>query len=566
MADLLTLLPNSFEELVSLDNLDNSSFENKLNQVRHEFEIYLDNGAGETDKSKYPINPNSIVNLNIEDTLADWVVKGNITFMFNPEAGSKVAISQETGAEVKATTGLSENIEVKKPYVFRNDGNDILRIKIKPLLDNSLEGVEALNVSDPVHWTISYRFSIYDAEDIDLPPGAQNQASNTIKCIKLYFWDEWYQKMITNVMEYSTAEDSDFTQADANGEYANGAVVKTGKAMKSIIEKALKNVDSTDGAPIDDSMWEEGACDIFYTTPAQTTAYDSLMYIYDKHISSVEKTQNQNDFSLLRIDRGPTEDSVGRFTLQPFSKIFEKAGKETTSPGEYQIEHFFLQAYDSASNNPSKTFLAPTGDGTSDKIDLQTSKYSTIQNYRFVDISSATNTLLFTNSPVYSFDFKNRTFNAEFKNNSVKTAREFIAKKYIDNVYKNTGSPLEDLFLVTLDKDKESKNTRPAFSLYGDDPKIRQHAGLQKLLYLGIFQNACINFRTLGLTSREAGRFIGIDKIQGVEHDDFPDKFYGQWLIINIKHIIESEMYYNDITAIKVHRFQELSTTFNNTI
>jgi hypothetical protein len=154
----------------------------------------------------------------------------------------------------------------------------------------------------------------------------------------------------------------------------------------------------------------------------------------------------------------------------------------------------------------------------------------------------------------------------EFANNSVLTAKKFMSEKYIKSLYKKEQNDLEKLFLISLNEDKQNKNIKPQFSLYGDDPIIRQHAGLQRLLYIGLFQNAAINFRTLGLTFREPGRFIGIDRTEGVEEGEFEDKFYGQWFVIDVKHIIETEIYYNEITAIKIHRFQTPFVDFPGTI
>ena len=363
--------------------------------------------------------------------------------------------------------------------------------------------------------------------------------------------------MITDIMEYSTAK----SNVDQK--------LETGKAMKEIIEKSLEGLDSTDGVPVNDDEWEDGSSKIFYTTPTQTNSYESLMYIYDKHTS--EKTLDSGgadkvyDFSLLIKERGPEATDIGRLTLKPVSTFFEKAGKDTENPGEYQIEHFFLQAY---GRNTDKTLghRAPIIDGASDKIDFKSVKYGTINSYRFVDMSPTMNFEEFCTSPVYSFDFKNRIYRVEFQNNSVKTARKLIAEKYIKEVY--TGGTGEDLFLTTLDKDKEvNRNIKPVFSLYGDqeDAGLRQTSGLQKLLYVGLFQNACIHFKTLGLSFREPGRFIGIDKTEGVDSGDFQDKFYGQWFVINVRHVFESELYYNEITAVKVHRFDSLQNKFPGT-
>jgi hypothetical protein len=586
-----------------MEKFDEAVFQTKFNQLNHEVEVYLDNSAGNTDNSRYPINPNSIVNLTIEDTLADWVVRGTLSFFYNPESGSGLT-NKATGQDKQATTGIS--LPPSRPfYSFRNDGYDLLRIRIGPKLrDSNLP--DKLKITDPVHWSLSYYFSIYDMEDIDLPPGAQNQASSTIKCIKLYFWDSWYQKMLTNTLEYSTALSpyANIEEDKAAGLYGNPGVIPTGQAMREIINLSLgqdssqKNYSDTtfidpilgfNYEPVNNNRWEDGAAQIFYTAPAQTNAFDSLMYIYDKHLSPDSyalapessgprggaKGTTLNDMSLLLKDRGPTETDLGQFTLKSVTSYFKEAGNSATQPGKFQFEHFFLQSYGDQQDpkkptnagKPTKTLRGPISEDTSDVKDFKSLKYSVITNYRFVDMAALTNATSFVNSPVYSFDFKNRKFNIEFQNNSVVTARNFITKKYIKELYKNSRTDSEKLFLINLNKDKLNKTVSPVFTPYGDDPPIiRQHAGFHKLLYIGLFQNTAINFRTLGLSFREPGRFIAIDKTEGVEQGEFEDKFYGQWFVINVKHVFESEIYYNDITAIKIHRFQDNPFTFPGTI
>lgn len=530
-------------------------FETKFNQIKHKVELYLDcsNGESDNDIFKYPINPNTVVNMEIEDTLSDWVVKGHLTFFYNPET----APSELNSYLGQVNNGNWINLPEPKPfYFFRNDGFDRLRVRIVPDLKDSISG--GLRITDPVHWTMSHVFCVYDVEDIGLLPGAQNSASATIKALKIYFWDEWYQVMINNIMEYSTAK-SNINQKK-----------ETGIAMREIIEKSLTYpsgfpLDSIDGAPT--GQWENGTSKIFYTAPAQTNAYESLMYIYKHHISEKKSSNDAYDFSLLIKERGPSESDTGQLVLRPISEFFNKAG--ASSPGEFQIEHFYLQSY-TTKDKVLKAPRAPKGDSSNDKVDFTSFKHSMITSYRFVDISPLMNTKEFTTRPVYSFDFKNRKFHIEFEKNSVETARKFIADEYIKNVYKNNRGDLEKLFLITLEKNKQkgsTRNLKPSFSLFGDedDIEIRQSDGLQKLLYTGLFQNACVHFRTLGLTNREPGRFIAIDKTEGVDSGNFEDKFYGQWFVINVKHVFESELYYNDITAVKVHRFDESPIKFPGT-
>lgn len=563
---------------------DRTVFEMKFNQVQYEVEMWLDNGGGNSTQNRLPINPNSVVNLTINDTLADWSSSGTLTIMFPPESNS----------------GISNAGGGYGGYVFRNDGLDLLRIRMKPLLNPS-NGKGYTTDDDPVFWTLSYLFSIYDREEIDMPSGEHNAATNKVKALKLHFWDCWYQRLSTRIIQFSTALSvSPAPTIDPTLDNGTQGVLRTGQAIKQIIDLGLSespNQASYTGNSFPDSSispggveltynvtkdigadFDIGSANIFYTAPAYATAYDSLIYLYNKHVSDAQIASSSGtqpprggrefsnqifDFCILSKEKGPDPESIGQLTLKPMSTFFEKAGNSATGPGDYQIEHFWLQSYFDK-ESVSAIYKAPKG-GNSNNVDVSSPGYSYISTYRFVDIAALINSKEFCNRPVYSFDFRGRMMNIEYANNNVETARKFIAEKYISKVYKK-GSNNEDLFLITLEDEKKDRNFKPTFSPDGDNPKIRQNAGLQKLLKLGVFQNAAVNFRTLGLPFREPGRFIAIDKIVGSESGEFEDKFYGQWFVIDIKHIFESEVYYNDITAVKIHRFDTLPISLPGTI
>lgn len=529
----------------------------KYNEQDYEYEIYLDYGAGESDEKKYSINPNAIVNLTIEETLSDWVVRGVLTIYDSFNA-------------LENTTSKPGILGEGPNYVFRGDGNDVLYIKLFPNL-------KKLNLEvDRVHWELVYRFSIYDVEDIDLPPGAQNQSSSVTKCKKFYLQDLWYHRMITNTLEYSTA----FSSVGVDRQ------IPTGEAMKQVIHKNFKpyfdipyNGNTLVGGP--NNEWDPGASQIFYTAPATNTAFDTLMDIYSRHISVDKfstaplrsapkggtKGTSENDFCILSKERGPEPGDEGYFSLKSISKYFEKAGKN--APGEYQIEHLYVQDYAPSEKVVPKVNRSPTLGRQDLQKDTSLGAYSQITSYRFVDISPFTNATKFVNQPVYSFDFLNRTFNIEFKQNSVLTAREFMTRKYVSRLTTSKDND-ESLFLLTLEKSKENQNVQPVYSLYGGNDEnsrlARQADGLQKLLKTGVFQNACINFRCLGSTNREAGRFVAIDRQDGIEDNNFNNKLYGQWFILNVRHIFEAGIYYNEITAVKLHRFKPLDVNLPGTI
>lgn len=580
-------------------------FLTKLNQQTHSFEIYLDNSNGESDTAKYAINPNSIVSLIIETDLSSWVTSGSLSFYFDPAAYIS-GINDSTGQDSRHTTSLTTkevnpsvfkgkdsskiNPSQKGSFIFRNDGKDVLRVKIHPLSNNTSN----LNNSGSTKyagytidgkdkfWVLSYVFSVTDMEDIDMAPGSSGASSSNLKCLKLYFTDLRFQTLNTELLEYSTSQSNLASRATL---LEKDHSIPTGLAIKEVLNKSLAKLTT---AYIDkqitgeeETEWEDGATSIFYTNPAQATAHDCLSYLYKYHSSNKKgaytslgrsprgggSTSSINDLSLLTIERGPIAAATGYFTLRPVSWFFSQAGKTEEEPGNYQIEHFFLQGY-SGEKDGSIAYKSRRAPLTNKDVkkDIKTSQHNFITNYRFVDVSPYINSNVFCTRPVYSFNASRRSFNVEFESHNVQKARQFISQQYIQGVYKNLQTDLEDLFLITLDKDKRDLALVPTYSLYGEDPILRQCDGIKKLLYTGLFQNACINFRAPGLTSRQIGRFVAIDRTEGVESTPFNDKFYGQWFIISLKHIFQGELYYNDITAIKVHRFNKLPDEFLGTI
>ena len=526
-------------------------FDTKFNETRHECELYLDNGS-----EQFDINPNAVVNLTIHNTMSEWVTRGVLTFYFYPEAGEGIYDSN-TGQYSTARTGIRSSTGGSSLYRFANDGTDILRVRINPKLAND-GGQRDFSIQDKVHWTLSHKFAVYNIEDIDLPSGAQNAASADLKCLKLHFWDHHYQKLQTNQLEYSTAlsEKADIEGDKSAGLYSNYGSIPTGLAIKEILKKGLEGYDENIFGP--DDTWEDGASRLFFTSPAGVSANESITHIYNQHLSNKSGEGDIHDVSMLVKERGPNYNDTGYFALRPLQYYFEKS-TNGSNPGELQMEHFFLQGYTSSSDkNPTKRFRAPVSNDTSDTVDVKLSKYNIVTNYRFVDNASVTNEEAFRSSPVHSFDFKNRKFKVDFEQNTVYKAKDYISKQYIDKVYKKGSG--DDLFLMNINDDKKTKNIEPMFSLHGDDnddhKKLRQLPGIQKLLNLGVFQNAAVNFRTLGLTSREPGNFVAIDKTEGVMSGDFEDKFFGQWFVLDVKHVFEAGSYYNDVTAIKAHRYQ----------
>jgi hypothetical protein len=540
--------------------------EQKYNELFHFTEIYLDNsGRFENFNSteKFRINPAAVMNLSITNNLLNWIVSGTMTILYLPD-------DSPSGGSLTGQAAV-QNGKTLKSYKFRNDGLDLLRVMIVPkdTVANS-PGDLQIKSNDP-KWILSYLFSIYDTEDVVDIPNLNNANSLYMRCIKLYFRDVRFELLKTTNLEYSTASSPLAIEAP---QLANGSggprVTTTGQAIREIFEKTL-SVKETGGSPNlfaypGKEKWDDGESLLFYTSPADCSAAEDIDYLLSHHVSleKLQGAQNANDICLLHTERPKQRDFIEDIHLTPLSWYFKKAGSSSSDPGELQLEHFFVTAQTSETSLPG-LYRAPISKGSYGGKDLKTEKYGQIASYAFVDMAPETNNEMFATKPVYSVDIGKRTFNIKFTDNDVLTARRTIAQSYISNLYHNGGDE-EKLFLSTLNKRKRSLNVFPVFSLNGDNETVRQRNGLHNLLYTGMFHNACICFKTLGLTLREAGTFIGIDRVGGATDGDYNDKLFGQWFVIRVDHIFEAGAYVNNIYAIKMHRFKEQKTSFAEAI
>lgn len=547
----------------------------KFNEMFHSMELYLDNSGdfmSGSEDARYYINPASILNLSITDTLCDWVVDGSITFTYLPEDAPAEGPESTGNSRGTQTNGSNSGDSTIKSYQFRNDGFDLLRVMVVP---NTYEGDGfKIDQNDP-KWILSYLFSVYDVEDINDIPGIEGPLASYVKCLKLHFRDVRYQILKTTNLEWSTATSPN---VEENPDFANKPVLKTGQALKEVLEEALTK-EEKGGAPLlfefpGELDWDIGKSQLFYTSPAGYSALDDIDYLFSHHVSEkkleldpaedaggAEGNQKEiNDLCLFHTKRPKDNTKLEQLCITPISNFFEKAGKEQNSPGELQLEHFFVTAF--TKEKPKiNLYRAPITDDSNSGVDLKTFKYGQMISYSFVDMSSEVNSSVFCTTPVYSVDIGKRIFHVEFKGNDVKAARYALAKSYISHLY-NTGSDPVKLFLPPLHKSKENINVFPTFSLNGDNLITRQRNGLHNLLFTGLFQNACICFKTFGLTLRETGSFIGIDKVGGCDDNDYNNKLYGQWFVVKVDHFFEAGSYMNYIYAIKMHRFKEKQIEF----
>lgn len=509
-----------------------------LNGHLHEIQIFIFNG-----EQMYSVAPTAIVELNIEDTTANWITQGTLT-IYNS----------------------NELMEYLRKYNFRNDGEDLLRVRIIPR-DLNVRGLPSLNINTNRQlWEINELFSIYNIEDVTPQTQSNSDAKKYKKFKKFYFWDLRYQIMLTKNIEYSTAlspiapinstattNDSDIATIATD----ENRSIPTGLAINEIIKVSLNNnpILAKTGLDVDASKyWDEGGRTLFYTSGASDNCFEDLEYIKSRHISSIFLESGVPDFCLFNTQR--SNDGLSFFTLTPFSKIFNRAGSD--QPGEDQIEHFYLHADAKEESQQGITsYRAPKSSNANSTRDITLRDFSFITSYELTDIIPTVNAADFVSYGIYSFDFAKRQYNVEFAKHNFVQAQKLFQEKYISQLYKN-GKSGNDNFLLNVQNNAKINNysVMPVFNNEGDStkPEIRAISGLYRLLYTGLFQNTCINFTVPGLTLRQAGKFIGIDRPAGSLDNSLDDKLCGQWFVINVVHTIVNGAYYNNITAIKIHR------------
>lgn len=498
----------------------------RFNEQMYFFELKLHNPDG----GEVILNPQAVLQLVIEDELLFWPIRGFFIYENPMEMFERKPTNEEimiTGLPSAVSTGL-KNLE---PYKFRNDGNDFLDITIRPINEEGKDNT--LTHIPPEIWEIRYKCVIYDKDDLPGP-------DLTRKVKKFYFWDADYQKMLEKSISWSTATSKINPSTLVPNYQASLATdeqrkMPTGLAIKSILQDMNLSVDETN--------FDVGSTKIFYTAPHTHNVWDNLEYILNQHISSKNHNNDRVDLCLFDKDR-----FTQKFELMPMSKYFENAGHQTYVPGKYQIEHLFFEDMGAPRFNPLKSPILMTL--TTDK-DV---KISQIKNYSFVDMAAGDNTEKMSTSPVYTYDFKTKTFGINFKYSNIQYLEESIKTNYIKDKVLSKG----EYPLLTLNTNKlQNTKINPIFSVRNDVAAV-QAKGLGKLLYDSLFLNQCLHFDVQGATMRRSGRFVAIDR-QTFSDNNLDYKLCGQWFMTKIHHNFINDMYMNEVIAIKIHSYDNLN-------
>ncbi len=483
----------------------------------------------------------NVKSLIIEEDIFKWYATGSLVF------GDQYGVLQKPPMEM---TGNSDKQQVK-PYKFRGDGKDILIVDIWPSTHEAngqpTDESSKTDFKKWEHWLLHYRFAVYDVEDV-------SSNDNDFKSYKLYFWEEPYQKLLDQNMEWSTAKskfiDKKGLKIPVYRMSDEDRSLKTGQALIDLLQTAglEQHFEGDDpDAPDNFDMGDENNT-IFYTSPSQNTVIDDLDYIVDRHVSEKEQ-----DLCLLQMERSKEEEGEPKtFSFKPFISYCEKAGKSAQDPGEDQIEHFFF--YEPGPENADKTQIktpkAPMGD--KDDRDFKATHFNIIYTFKYVEMSGLDSAAMWKARPMYHFCKGKKQFVFDFWDHKPSVAKQHMVDNYLSQLYSKNS---KDVLIHSNQAKIEATNCSPTYtnihSLNG-----RKAHGRNRLLETGIQLNSCISFGAAGLTIRQPGKFIGIDKMHNDQDNDYDNRLCGQWFLTKVTHMFAVGDYITHMTAVKIHNFE----------
>ena len=497
------------------------------NNNRYKMSISLYNPQGKKDSVLFAVPPDNLISLAIEEDTREWQVKGTMVLKNNANQ------IERSNFEFEVTNKLR--------YKFRNDGRDLLFVNIVPFPESNTIPTDN---NLPTYAQLNYVFCVYDIEDIPNPDLPEK------KSMKLYFWELEYQYFLETNLNWTTNQVFSATNVPFSQLTDTDRKVKTGDALKSLIEYTIqdrgiyKTVFSKD--------WDPGISKMFYSSPPCNYAINDLEYLFNRHVGTNTKDGKQGDVPILFRDRITKE-----WILTTVSKLFSQAIDSSLNRiGPRYIEDFYFYN----SNNPSQTdsrvnliSRVPTGAASSGELTI----YNTISKYQYVQTAALDNAFVFVNTPCYSNNIQSKQFNLDFEDNTIQNIKKYIQENYIQNFKSKGNNNSNPVPQLTLNQSKDKSKSLSVVYSFGATKAERYPEARNSILRSALFLNSCITFSVPGLTYRRPNVFIGIDRIQNTVDDTYDNNLLGEWFVHRVVHRFDQGTYISDITAVKMHSFND---------
>jgi len=484
----------------------------------------------------------AINTLVIEDTFTNFYHKGYI--ILNNTFDALERIVEMEGQRTQNSGNSTQSTTKSRGYLMRGDARDLLVVDIMPIFEEDKEGVENSIKDDDGNkaFLISIVFSIYNTEEV-----IGNSPGQKFK--KLYFWDMHYELLREKNSYYSTSQNIDGESVALLDDEERA--IFTGDALKAFLLDFFKE---EDGWPIkiDEENFDTGSTRVFFSAPARFKGIDCLEYLLNRHTSSIK---NNFDQAFLSIERNSS-----LFTLKSLADIYKTAltniSNNNVVIGSSYLETFKLGAY-SETSGTEETMTLERVDFTPAGA-LFFDKYGTVNNFSYDPLPGEISQQNIAPVLVHSYDHNCKQFNIDFTQNNMQATLSAFKENYVDP-FKKASKTFTNVYenIFPGEYRNLNKNVRNTFTII-NDPEQRLSQGRNKVLFNSIFMNSTITFKVPGSTHRQAGHFIGLNFDGASNTSEFNKKLLGVYFIISVKHIFESNEYFNEIRAVKTYNYEDL--------
>jgi hypothetical protein len=543
----------------------NDDYTHKINNSNYIFKVTIISVAGETTRAQ-DIKPSAIKSLIISDAFTRFYTSGSIVI-----DNSFDVIERDTPEEIQfndpeyynKSGNVSSNINAG--FLFRGESRDILRIDIMPQLEGS--AVESMGSEEGQRlFRMSYDFAIYNSEEITGDSPDQ-------KFKKLYFWDLYYQLLLEKNVNFTTATIPSFydTLGDINteGTPSGDDGIETGIALMEFLKAAFPPDDgypvyfsktipgdtatnTSDSGEIDPKNidWDIGGTKLFFSSPANFKAIDCINYILSRHVSNKDSDFDQ---CFLHLERYPRQ-----FALKSIKQYFDQAyNPNNNTPGSLYVETVKIGGYTGEDGrSAAEAYFVPAGG-------IYFERFGTVKSFSFDNMAGLYSQQKIVPYLVHSYDYQNKQFNIDIERNGIEQSMQAFQKNYVNKMNSGDGTPAYPNFAPGQFR-FTNKNIQNVFSLSQQDHDQRLNMGRKNFLYNRVLLNNMITFRLPGLTHRQSGCFIGIDRDGAIPSSKFDNKLLGIYMIVEVRHIFEGNEYYTDIHCVKTYNFKQLDDTFND--
>jgi hypothetical protein len=190
---------------------------------------------------------------------------------------------------------------------------------------------------------------------------------------------------------------------------------------------------------------------------------------------------------------------------------------------------------------------AATFDDSGKILNVFSGRTSIMRNYKFASMAPIDDMRL-TNRPVHMMNFSDGIYNIYFEENKIENIFNNITNLGKKGLYSfNKGNEGNQIWLNINQTKIQGISLENSFLTQGSSDLM-----MVQMLKDAIFLNQALYFQSDGLTLRQPGTFLFVDRDGSSEINLFDDKFLGQWLINKVVHYFDSTKYITDVYATKI--------------